>query len=165
MQLFLTPVLVIRLCRRRHPCCPLGDQHGRTFLHLEIQPQLKPMPTWMTTLAALSAMILILISLGVRASAGAVGALMCPLRLFWDLTRLMRTSVLHVAANIHVPMCFRRVLHLSPSSAVCALCTTHRVSRFGVRNRATHVMTCPMHLPGRGVMCHIEKLWRPHELH
>lgn len=163
MQLFLTPLLVIWLCRRRRPCCPLGDQHGRTFLHSEIQPPLKRIPTLMTTLAALSAMILI--SLGVRASAGAVGALMCPLRLFWDLTRLMRTSVLHVAANTHVPMRFRHVLHLSPSSAVRALCTTRRVRRFGVRNRATHVMTCPMHLPGRGVMCHGEKLWRPHELH
>merc|ERR1712166_1486083 len=97
---------------------------------------------------------MILISLGVRASAGAVGALMCHLRLFWDLMRLTRTSVLHVATNNRVPMRFRHVLHLSPSGAVHMLCTTHRVRRFGVRNRARHVMTCPVHLPGRGVMCH-----------
>lgn len=137
MRLFLTPVLVIWSCRRRHLCCLLGDRHGRTPLHSEIRPPLMPIPTLMTILAALSAMILI--SLGARASVGVAGVLTCLLRPFWDLTRLMRTSVLHVAASSHVPIRFRHVLHLSLSVAFHALCMTHQVRLFGVRNRATHV--------------------------
>lgn len=106
MQLFLTPVLVSWLCRRRLLCCPLGDQHGHTILNSEMLRPLKPMliPIPMTTLAALSVMILT--SLDVRAGAEAVGAHMCHLRLFWDLMRLMRIFVPHVAAKVHVPSRF-----------------------------------------------------------
>lgn len=163
MRHFLTPVLVIWSWRRRHPCCLLGDQHGRTLLHSEIRLPLKPIPALMTMRAAPSVMTLI--SLGARASVGAAGALTCLLCLFWDLTRLMRTSVLHVAANSHVSIRFRHVLHLSLSSAFRALFMTHQVRRFGVRNRATHVMTRSSASSGSGVMCHLVKLWRPHKLY
>lgn len=165
VQLFLTPVHVIWLCRRHHPCCLLGDQHGRTLLHSELQPPLKLIQTLTMTLAVFAAMILISISLRVRASAGAVGALTCPLRLFWDLTRLMRTSVLHVAATIRVPRRFQHALRQSLSCATRVLCTTHQVRRFGVRNRATRIMTRSAHLPGTGLMCHLVKLRRPLQLY
>lgn len=165
MKLLLTPFLMIWCCRRRHPCCLHGDQHGRMLLHSGIYPPLKPIPTLMTTTAAPS--VTTLISLGVHASAVAVGALTCLLRPSWEMTRLMRTSVPHVAGNSHVPRRFRHVLHLSPSGTLHAQCTTLQVRCFGVRNRATRVMTCPWHLPGRGMMCHIgsSQLWRPHEFY
>lgn len=105
----------------------------------------------MMTLAVFAAMILISTSLRVLASAGAVAALTCRLRLFWDLTRLMRTSVLPVAAKNQVSRRFPHALHQSLSDATLVLFTTLQVRRFGVRNRATHTMTCSAHLPGRRI--------------
>jgi len=108
------------------------------------------------TLAAHSAMIQ-KIFLGVRASVVMVVARMCHSLHFWDPMRLMRTSALRVAAIIHAPVRLRP-LHLSQSAAVRAPCTTHQVRHFGVRNRATHVLPCFVHLPGIGVMCNVQSV-------